>query len=376
MKIASVQAFPVRLPRDHGAAQGGAGSPHRLSGGEGDYQWSTHYPALYSTLFETCLVRVTLSDGRTGWGEAQAPLAPEVSAQIVHSLLSPAIVGQDFDIPALWLRMYSTMRVRGQTGGFMLDAIAGVDLALWDLASQIAGQPLREILGNPNPKVTVPAYVSGTPGGTLEEKLRFTGDQFAAGFRVFKLYFESDWSELLIQIDAMRERFNGIEIAVDALWHLPSIACATDLAERRVLWLECPLLPEDLKGHVRLVKETGVRLALGESYRTRYEAEPFLEQDIVSYWQPDLGRSGISETLVLAKMAEAAGVAIVPHVSIAMPPQLRAAIEVTAALPNATLCEYNPSVVEMANRYADEPGFALADGAYIRSAGLRPGFVS
>lgn len=65
-----------------------------------------------------------------------------------------------------------------------------------------------------------------------------------------------------------------------------------------------------------------MRLALGESYRTWYEAKAFFEREILSYWQPDLGRCGISESLVLGKMAARAGLSIVPHVSIALPPQL------------------------------------------------------
>lgn len=371
MRITKVEAFPVRLPRDHGKAEGSAGSPHRLEGGRGTYQWSAHYPALYSTEFETCLVKVTLSDGHVGWGEAQAPLAPEVPAQIVRSLLSVAIEGEELEptaegIGRLWQRMYSTMRVRGQCGGFMLDAIAGVDLALWDLAGQLEGRPLRDLLGIA-PRERVKAYVSGTPGRTVGEKLAFVEHWFDLGFDTFKLYFERDWDLMLEQIDRMQEAFDEIEIAVDALWHLPedrAVECAAELAERRVLWLECPLPPEDLAGHVELVNETGVRLALGESYRTRYEAAPFFEKEILSYWQPDLGRSGISETLILGKMAERAGIAIVPHVSIALSPQLLAAIEVSAALKNSPMCEFNPSVVEMANRFVDAPGFVLSAGAY------------
>jgi D-galactarolactone cycloisomerase len=373
MRIQSVEAFPVRLARDHGKAQGGAGSPHRLAEGRGNYRWSTHYPALYSTEFETCLVRVTLSDGSVGWGEAQAPLAPEVPAQIVKSLLAVAIEEEEFvpdaaGIALLWERMYSTMRVRGQGGGFMLDAIAGVDLALWDLAAQVHGRPLRELL-SATPKDAVPAYVSGTPGRTVGERLEFVGEWYDAGFDTFKLYFESDWDMLLEQIDRMQDSFDGIQVAVDALWHLPenlAIECAQELAERRVLWLECPLPPEDLAGHVELVQESGVRLALGESYRTRYEALPFFEKEILTYWQPDLGRSGISETLVLGRMAAQAGIAIVPHVSIALAPQLHAAVEVSAALANSPLCEFNPSVVEMVNRYAKAPGFVMNSGAYSR----------
>ena len=75
MRIESVTAIPVRLPRDFLAAQGTAGSPTTLAG-EGRYRWSTAYPVLYSVDFETAVVRVELSNGLVGWGEAQAPLAP------------------------------------------------------------------------------------------------------------------------------------------------------------------------------------------------------------------------------------------------------------------------------------------------------------
>lgn len=363
LTIRSVRAVPVKIARDHGRAQGTAGSPHALAG-QGAYRWSQHYPALYSIDFETCLVRVELSDGRVGWGEAQAPLAPEVPAKIVETLLAPVLVGEAFDasverISELWWRMYSTMRVRGQTGGFMLDAMAGVDLALWDFVPEVG---LRE---------SVPAYVSGVPGATLEAKLEFVGRYWEQGFRTFKIYFESDWGALLELIDRMQADFAGIRVAVDALWHLPEdkfVRCGCELADRSVLWLECPLLPEDLEGHVRLVEESGVRLALGESYRTRYEALPFFDRDIVSFWQPDLGRSGMTETLALGRLARERGISIVPHVSIAMPPQLNAAIRAAKTIPNCSLLEYNPSVVAMVNRYAVSP-VEVSGGAYFAGAG-------
>jgi D-galactarolactone cycloisomerase len=375
LKIQKLEAFPVRLPRDHASAQGSAGSPHALRGGAG-YAWSEHYPALYSREFEGALVRLTLDDGQVGWGESQAPLAPEVVCEIVRLLLGPALIGEDFDpsagriaarIASLWQRMYNTMRVRGHGGGFMVDAIAGVDLALWDLAAGMHALPLREMIAGGPTRNEMPAYVSGVPGANREAKLAFVDAQLAQGFRVFKLYFESDWQDLLGLVDAIQSRHAEAKVAVDALWHLPDgreVRCAQELAERRVLWLECPLPPEDVDAHARLVDESGVRLALGESYRTRHEAKPFFEREILSYWQPDLGRCGISETLELARIAQRAGVAIVPHVSIALPPQLQAAVETAAALGNCPLCEYNPSVVEMANRFAGETPFRLAGGAY------------
>jgi galactonate dehydratase len=69
--------------------------------------------------------------------------------------------------------------------------------------------------------------------------------------------------------------------------------------------------------------------------------------------QPDLGRSGLTETLRIAQCAGHAQV--VPHVSIALGPQIAAAIHAAAAMPNCSLCEYNPAVFEVSNRYLTEP---------------------
>lgn len=367
-RIKNIECFPVKLPRDYAAAKGTAGSPHELRG-TGEYRWSAHFPALYSVQFETALVRVQLDDGRVGWGEAQAPLAPEVATAIVRGLLAPSLIGEEFnggrnELERLWGRMYSTMRVRGQTGGFMLDAISGVDLALWDLAGQLAGKSVSSLIAGSAARPKVSAYVSGIPGVDAGAKLGYVREKWAAGFRTYKIYFDSQWQDLLDSIDALRAEFNGISIAVDALWHLPAgqeTKCARTLAEREVIWLECPLMPEDVDGHVRLAREGGVPLALGESYRTRFDAAPFLREGVVKYWQPDLGRSGITESLVLARMAEEAGAAIVPHTSIALPPQMAAAVHLAAALPNCPMGEYNPSVLEFANRLAE---IKMEDAAY------------
>src|SRR3954451_10310636 len=97
MKIQSVEAFAVRLSRDIGAATGLAGSPTVLARGKGEYRWSKSYPALYSTNFETALVKVTMDTGLIGWGESQAPLALEVACTIVRLLLEPVLIDQEFD---------------------------------------------------------------------------------------------------------------------------------------------------------------------------------------------------------------------------------------------------------------------------------------
>ena len=352
-RIVALDAIPVRLPRDLTTARGTAGSPTGLAG-EGTYRWSTAYPVLYSTCFETAIIRIELEGGRVGWGEAQAPLAPEVACTIASMLLRPALVGEPFDgtpnrIAELWRRMQATMHVRGQTGGFMVDAMSGVDLALWDLAGKLAGRPVSQLL-NTGAGSTVPVYLSGTNGTTPSERAMFAGRFAAEGISLVKLYLDSDWAELLAIADALP---TGMQFAVDALWHLPpqeAVSCGRELDARACRWLECPLDPEDIVGHAQLAAAIDTPLAVGESYRTTREMRPFF--DIAGMLQPDLGRCGITGTLAIAR---AFGGPIVPHVSIAMGPQIAAAIHASAALDNCSLCEFNPNVLATANAFLRQP---------------------
>ena len=362
VKIVSVEAYPVRLPRDLGAATGLAGSPTQLAPGRGRYKWSEAYPTLYPTDFETALVRIRTDTGLTGWGEAQAPLAPEVACAIIEHLLVPVLVDTEFSgspahIADFWDRMYSTMRVRGQTGGFMLDAISGVDIALWDLAGKTAGKPVSALIAREQAKPSIPAYLSGLVGDTVDRRIEFA--RKFPGFDRIKLYLGRDVREILATMDGLREEFGpGIRVGVDALWHLSesdALAFGRELDRRKALWLECPLLPEDPVAHGKLARAIRTPIALGESYRTRYELAPFFRERAVGLLQPDIGRTGITEGLRLASMAAAHGVAVVPHVSIALGPQIAAAIHFAAAVPNCQWLEYNPAVFDIANRFLRSP---------------------
>jgi galactonate dehydratase len=372
MRIQCIDAFPVRLPRDLDGALGSAGSPARLVG-EGEYRWASTYPCMYSTGIETALVRVRLENGEEGWGEAQAPVAPEVACTIVERILRPAIVGEKLEptpcgIAVLWDRMYSAMRVRGQTGGFMLDAIAGVDLALWDLAGKIAGVSVSELLGGA--RSGIPAYLSGIPG----ERWDIVRAWFERGIRRMKLYYRGSLRELLADIDRATESFGQGAVAVDALWRLEpgsAMEFCRELVGRHVLFLECPFPPEEIDWHIDLAHLTSIPLALGESYRTRYELRQLLESRAIAYVQPDLGRCGLTEGLRIAGVARDHGAQILPHVSIAQAPQLAAAIHFGAAVPECRLLEFNPTVLEAANRHITLP-IELHDGAYVvpRGPGL------
>lgn len=348
MKITSISARPVRLARDIASATGTAGSPTLLASGAADYRFSSVYPCLYSVNFETALVRVETDTGYWGWGEAQAPLAPEVACTIIERLLAPVLTGEDFDgsrerITELWDRMYSTMRVRGQTGGFMIDAISAIDTALWDIAGKVAGVSVARLI-TAEPKRTVRAYLSGLPAGS--------GD--TQGFAQVKLFYDTlDPAEFLARVDAVQAK-----VAVDGLWRFTpdeAFNFGRQLDERDALWFEAPLAPEDAEAHGILASRISTPLALGESYRTRYEMAPFFRARAVGVYQPDLGRTGITEGLRLATLAAEHGVPVVPHISIAFGPQLASALQFAAAVSNCTLAEFNPQVLAVANRFLVSP---------------------
>lgn len=348
-RIERVEAFPVSVARNREAARGTAGSPTELAARAGKYQWSKTVATIYSDRLETTLVKVTLDNGLIGWGEAQAPLAPRVSAVIVEDLLAGILTGEAFDgsqarIEHLWERMFQSMRVRGQTGGFMLDAISGLDLALWDLAGKLAGLPVARLIAGDAARSTVPAYLSGLAG---DDRVAFARQHYDLGFRTFKIFYDAEPAALLQLLDDLRANLGSdARLAVDALWRLqwPADRAFVDqLAARNLLWLEAPFMPDE--EHPPLPAP----LALGESYRTLRELKALLRE--IRILQPDLGRSGITETLRWAKL----GRPIIPHVSIAMGPQIAAAIHTCAALSNAPLCEYNPTVFTFANQWLRAP---------------------
>lgn len=364
MKIRAIEAIPVRIPRERTAAVGTAGSPTALDATPGEYRWSSVFPALYAVNFETALVRVTLDDGRHGWGEAQAPLAPEVACTIVERLLAPVLINVAFDgtlenIQALWDQMYSTMRVRGQTGGFMLDAISGIDLALWDLAGKVQEKPVCALIPASLNRTRVRAYCSGILGGSIAQRIEYALARRAEGFGAFKLFYDCRREEFLRLLSELRGALGpSTALAVDALWRLTpenGVDFGLELDRQNALWLEAPLPPEDPLAHARLAVQIRTPLALGESYRTRFELAPFFNSRCMRYVQPDLGRSGLTEGLHIARIAAGLGMSVAPHVSIAMGPQIAAAIHMAAAIPNCDFLEYNPNVFDIANGHLAEP---------------------
>ena len=183
MSIESIEALPLRLKRDE--AYLGPLPPHA---DVGNYFIRPPYRCLYSATYETVFVRLRTSEGVTAWGEALAPVAPEVVCSIIDQLLAPALVGRDpLGAGRLWHLMYNLMRDRGYYGGHMLDAISAIDIALWDARGKLQDQPVHALLGGAFFDDAIPCYVSGLPRPDDDGRVELALDWQGKGFNAFKL---------------------------------------------------------------------------------------------------------------------------------------------------------------------------------------------
>lgn len=363
MTIQSIEALPVRIKRED--AYLGALPPNIDTE---KYFLRPPYRALYSAYFETVFVKITTSDGLVGWGEALAPVAPEVAATIIEQLLSPVLIGRNpLDGDVLWSAMYDLMRVRGYYGGFMVDAMSACDIALWDLRGKILKQPVYQLLGGAY-RDTIPCYVSGLPRETAEERLELAQTFVAKAFNAFKLAAGHGVANDTASVKSLRDGLGDDKtILLDAHWIYAldeAIQLGNNLIELGVGFLEAPLNPEDIDAHVQLAQALAIPIAIGESERTRYNFKPWIVRRGADILQPDVGRAGISETIKIAHMAETFNMPVAPHLSVGLGICIGASLHVAAAIPNLYLLEYQPPVFEIANLLLKIP--LVCDAGYYQ----------
>ncbi len=214
--------------------------------------------------------------------------------------------------------------------GWLITALSAVDLALWDLRGKTAGQPVWRLLGGQRPRLNVYASTLGHSVVPAEAR-KIARDFFDQGFRRQKWFFghgltdgAAGLKENIALAHALREElgpeailmFDGIQYvwkqSVDVDY---AIALAKGILPARPHWLEEPLRPDDLEGYTRLKGETGITLASGEHWYTRWNVQPFLERKIVSFVQSDPEWcGGLSEWLkICAFVQNYPGVQVVPH---------------------------------------------------------------
>ncbi|MBS1813301.1 MAG: mandelate racemase/muconate lactonizing enzyme family protein [Acidobacteria bacterium] len=354
--IQQIDVFTVKIAHHYKIA-GHEETPGRLPGT--DYYIEPQWSQAYSRATESCLAKITLADGTFGWGEAQSPITPETTATLMTTLLGPSLLGQNADeIAALNQRMYGLMLPRGHFGSFLVDAIAGLDTALWDIRGKVQGAPISALLGGPK-GARLSSYVSGLRKKTLDEKVAAANDFYARGFGGVKVFTGSDVRKVEEEARAVRAVFGRDRLfAIDALWSCDLVSAAylcRMLEELQGAWLEAPLHPQDVEGHAELVRQTTVPIAVGEVLRTPLEFEPWFRRRALSIAQPDVMRCGITNTMQIAEMAAEHDIPVAAHVGVSTGVGVAATWQVAAALKISLPQEFQGDLFGVANSLLSTP---------------------
>jgi L-alanine-DL-glutamate epimerase-like enolase superfamily enzyme len=363
-RIASVETFIVSIPRDV-PYLGGLGQDEQVS--SRGYLIRKGNRTIYPTTDMSVLIKLTADDGTVGWGETYGIVAPEAVTAIIDDVLGPAVIGRDpRDAVVIQEDLYDMMRVRGFFGGFYVDSIAGVDIAIWDLFGKLVGQPVVKLIGGQR-QTSIPAYVSGLPGRSLDERVALARSFVAKGFTAFKYHAAVSFDGIVDEMRALREGLGeSAQLMVDLHWKFTAqeaIQLVDQLTPYRPYFVEAPCQPEDIEGQAHVGARIRVPLALGEEWRTVYEYRPRLEKRSMSIIQPEMGHIGISQFMQIARMANAFHMKVIPHASIGIGIFQAASLHATAALPNAPMHEYQHSIFDRNLQYV-ETTMRCVDGAF------------
>jgi len=368
-KIKKVDVFPISIPRD---------VPYLGPLESGNVQNEQGYfirpgnNSVYHISDQSVLVKITTESGQYGWGECVGFVVPEVPVALIKELLGPLLIGRDpHDGVKIYEDLYNAMRVRGFFGGYYHDAIAAIDIALWDLRGKLTGLPICKLLGSQR-HAKLPAYVSGLPKPTISERADLAKSWIDKGFDAFKFASAVSHDGIVAEMEALRKAAGDeTNILIDMHWKFTAaeaIRLITRLEAYNLYVAEAPVKPEDISGQALVVRSVKTPVAIGEELRTVYEYRPRFEAGCMHVIQPEMGRTGITSFWNICQMAVAFNQTVMPHASIGVGIFQAASLQVSAALPNLVYHEYQHSIFDKnlaylrGNMRCEEGFFYLPDG--------------
>jgi D-galactarolactone cycloisomerase len=319
-------------------------------------------------VYSLVLVEVTTDDGLTGYGEAISRRGGQMTAAAVERLLAPVLIGADpTRIEGLWVEMVDRLRRWGHTSGVVMEAISGIDVALWDLLGKARGEPVWRLLAGAG-RTEVPVYASSVYIADREAMVEQTLEQVACGFGIVKVKIgraaeHGGVREDLAVLAAIREAVGpDVELVVDANGAYDAataIRVARAMEPLEIGWFEEPLPPDDLVGYERLHAMTSTPLARGETDFGLWSMREVIERRLVDVVQPDLGRcGGITGARHLWTLAYAANIAFAPHTGFSGGLSQLAALHAAAAATDLLALEH---------MFIDNPVREIFHGGYPRA---------
>lgn len=255
-------------------------------------------------------VEISTDKGVKGYGTGGTG-----GGEIVEKHFTKLLMGEDpFNVERIWDILWRSSMYYGRAG-VAINAISGVDLALWDLIGNATGTPVYRLLGGET-KERIPSYCTGND---FEQHIRFGYKRLKAAIP----YGPADGREGMKKNAEMVKRVRELlgpdgDIMLDCwmAWTEPyTMEIAEMVAPSRVYWMEECLQPHDYEGFGRLnARIRSTRIATGEHEYTRYGFRQLLEHRSASIWQPDIHWcGGLTELRRIAALASAYDIPVIPH---------------------------------------------------------------
>ncbi|HVO43500.1 MAG TPA: galactonate dehydratase [Aggregatilineales bacterium] len=311
-------------------------------------------------------LKMFTDDGLCGLGEPIVEGRARTVATAVKELES-YLIGQDpRHIERHWQAMYRGTFYRG--GPILVSAISGLEQAMWDILGKSLGVPVYQLLGGPvRDRVRVYAHCGGD---TPELAAQAARERVAQGYTALKTSIDGPvrivetkaYLDGQVQrIQAMRQAIpDNVDLAVDfhgRVGPAMAIRLANALEDCHLMFIEEPVLPENVDALVTVARSTSIPIATGERLFTRWGFREVLEKQAAAIVQPDLCHAGgILEVRKIAAMAEVYYAAVAPHNPLG-PISLAAGLQLDACIPNF-LCQEQVSFGE---GYLKQP-FVFRDG--------------
>lgn len=326
---------------------------------------------IYDTF--TCVLVEIHADGAVGYGEAIARRGPQMTKTAVEALLAPVLVGQDpIHVEGLWQLCLNRLRRWGHSRGVVLEAISGVDIALWDLVSKAQGRPIWQVLHGAG-RPAIPCYASSVYMKDLDAMCREAVAQVERGFRAVKVKIgrSQEAGGVRADIESIRRIREAVgpdvELMVDANGAYDAataIRVARGLEPSSVAWLEEPVPPDDLDGYARVHAMTSIPLATGETEFSVFGFRELASRRLVDILQPEVARcGGITGARQVATLAFAHNLGLAPHTGFSGGVSHLAALHLAAAAPVLTTYEYmfidNPLVRIFVEGFPEPKGGVL-----------------
>ena len=271
------------------------------------------------------VVKVTTVSGVVGFGETdsmpsvvdaviRAPYMNEMMSGLAH-----ALAGIDAtDPPRAWDRMATATLLFGRDG-IARHAMAAIDIALWDIKGKAASRPVHDLIGGAK-RDRLRAYAAHPLGSSLGETADCARRLVEQGFSGVKfgwhpLGADAATDEAIVRTlrEAIGER---VDLLVDCgmAWDVDTaLARAQRFAPYDLFWLEEPLAAYDVDAYARLVHAIETPVAAGEMASSYSELALLLEARAVDILQVDVSRTGLTEAMRVAALAERIGIPCVNH---------------------------------------------------------------